>query len=196
MRRKLSGGKLMELLIKKAQNGDKEAFISIINEHLQMMYKVAKTRLSSEEDIGDAIQETILSAYKSICVLKNTSYFKTWLIKILINKCNDIISKNKKVIYVEDYYESIENEDLLDDKGSIEENIVFNETLNSIDESYKTVVVLYYVSGFNTREISEILKEKEGTIKSRLSRARQKLKEIYLKSYNEENRDFEVGGSK
>lgn len=196
MRRKLLGGKLMELLIKKAQNGDKEAFISIINEHLQMMYKVAKTRLSSEEDIGDAIQETILSAYKSICVLKNTSYFKTWLIKILINKCNDIISKNKKVIYVEDYYESIENEDLLDDKDSIEENIVFNETLNSIDESYKTVVVLYYVSGFNTREISEILKEKEGTIKSRLSRARQKLKEIYLKSYNEENRNFKVGGSK
>lgn len=186
----------MELLIKKAQNGDKEAFISIINEHLQMMYKVAKTRLSSEEDIGDAIQETILSAYKSICVLKNTSYFKTWLIKILINKCNDIISKNKKIIYVEDYYESIENEDSLDDKDSIEENIVFNETLDSLDESYKTVIVLYYVSGFNTREISEILKEKEGTIKSRLSRARQKLKEIYLKSYNEENRNFKVGGSK
>lgn len=196
MRRKLSGGKLMELLIKKAQNGDKEAFISIINEHLQMMYKVAKTRLSSEEDIGDAIQETILSAYKSICVLKNTSYFKTWLIKILINKCNDIISKNKKIIYVEDYYESIENEDLLEAKVSIEENIVFNETLNSLDESYKTVIVLYYVSGFNTREISEILKEKEGTIKSRLSRGRQKLKEIYLKSYNEENRNFKVGGSK
>lgn len=196
MRRKLSGGKLMELLIRKAQNGDKEAFISIINEHLQMMYKVAKTRLSSEEDIGDAIQETILSAYKSICVLKNTSYFKTWLIKILINKCNDIISKNKKVIYVEDYYESIENEDLLEAKVSIEENIVFNETLNSLDESYKIVIVLYYVSGFNTREISEILKEKEGTIKSRLSRARQKLKEIYLKSYNEENRYFKVGGSK
>ena len=196
MRRKLSGGKLMELLIRKAQNGDKEAFISIINEHLQMMYKVAKTRLSSEEDIGDAIQETILAAYKSICVLKNTSYFKTWLIKILINKCNDIISKNKKVIYVEDYYESIENEDLLEAKVSIEENIVFNETLNSLDESYKTVIVLYYVSGFNTREISEILKEKEGTIKSRLSRARQKLKEIYLKSYNEENRYFKVGGSK
>lgn len=196
MRRKLSGGKLMELLIKKAQNGDKEAFISIINEHLQMMYKVAKTRLTSEEDIGDAIQETILSAYKSICVLKNTSYFKTWLIKILINKCNDIISKNKKVIYVEDYYESIENEDSLEDKDSIEENIVFNETLNSLDESYKTVIVLYYVSGFNTREISEILKEKEGTIKFRLSRARQKLKEIYLKSYNEENRNFKVGGSK
>lgn len=186
----------MELLIKKAQNGDKEAFISIINEHLQMMYKVAKTRLSSEEDIGDAIQETILSAYKSICVFKNTSYFKTWLIKILINKCNDIIYKNKKIIYVEDYYESIENEDSLDDKDSIEENIVFNETLDSLDESYKTVIVLYYVSGFNTREISEILKEKEGTIKSRLSRARQKLKEIYLKSYNEENRNFKVGGSK
>ena len=84
----------------------------------------------------------------------------------------------------------------MEDKDSIEENIVFNETLNSLDESYKTVIVLYYVSGFNTREISEILKEKEGTIKSRLSRARQKLKEIYLKSYNEENRNFKVGGSK
>ncbi len=49
------------------------------------MYKVAKVRSNSEEDIGDAIQDTILSDYKSICSLKEVNYFKTWIIKILIN---------------------------------------------------------------------------------------------------------------
>lgn len=170
---KVTGGKVMDLMIKKAQKGDKEAFIKVINQYTQDMYKVAKTRLNSEEDIGDAIQDTILSAYKNICVLKETSYFKTWIIKILVNKCNDIINKNKKIVYVEEYYDD-SNNNLLTDNTTIEENIIFYETLSILNEEYRIVVILYYVEGFNTREISEILKEKEGTIKSRLSRADRK----------------------
>lgn len=54
----------MELMIKRAQKGDKEAFIKLMEKYTQDMYKVAKSRLNSEEDVGDAIQETILSAYK------------------------------------------------------------------------------------------------------------------------------------
>lgn len=174
----------MDLMIKKAQKGDKEAFIKVINQYTQDMYKVAKSILSSEDDIGDAIQETILSAYKNICVLKETSYFKAWIIKILINKCNDIINKNKKIVYVEEYYDNSNNNLSIYDTN-FEENIIFYETLSILNEDYRIVVILYYVEGFNTREISEILKEKEGTIKSRLSRARKQLKEYYLKYDNE-----------
>lgn len=174
----------MELMIKRAQKGDKEAFIKVINKYTQDMYKVAKARLNSEEDIGDAIQETILSAYKNICVLKEVSYFKTWIIRILINKCNDIISKNKKIVYVDEYYDDSSNINLSTYDTAIEEDIIFSETLKILNEDYRLVVILYYVNGFNTREISEILKEKEGTIKSRLSRARQQLREYYLKDNN------------
>lgn len=185
----------MDLMIKKAQKGDKEAFIKVINQYTQDMYKVAKARLNSEEDIGDAIQDTILSAYKNICVLKETTYFKTWIIKILINKCNDIINKNKKIVYVEEYYD-YSNNNLSTDNTTVEENIIFSETLSTLSEDYRLVVVLYYVDGYNTREISEILSEKEGTIKSRLSRARQQLKEHYLRENNEKTSiNLNLGGN-
>ena len=186
----------MELMVKKAQKGDKEAFIKVINQYTQDMYKVAKAILNSEEDIGDAIQDTILSAYKNICILKETSYFKTWIMKILINKCNDIINKNKKIVYVEDYYDDSNNINLSNYDTTIEENIIFSETLSNLSEVYRIVVILYYVDGFNTREISEILNEKEGTIKSRLSRARKQLKEYYLKYDNEESSiNLSLGGN-
>ena len=185
----------MELMIKKAQKGDKEAFIKLIEKCTQDMYKVAKARLNSEEDIGDAIQETILSAYKNICVLKNANYFKTWLIRILINKCNDIIANNKNIVYVEEYYESSIKNEILADKDKFENNIAFKEILENLSETYRVVVVLYYVNGFNTREISEILNEKEGTIKSRLSRAREKLREFYLEDNDEKFSKLYLGGS-
>lgn len=185
----------MDLMIKKAQKGDKEAFIKVINQYTQDMYKVAKSILSSEDDIGDAIQETILSAYKNIFLLKETNYFKTWIIKILINKCNDIINKNKKIIYVEEYYENLNN-NLSNNDTNFEENLIFYGTLSILSEDYRLVVILYYVDGYNTREISEIINEKEGTIKSRLSRERQQLKEYYLRENNERTSiNLNLGGN-
>ena len=168
----------MENLIKKLQKGDEEAFIEAITKYMPVMHKVARTRLSSEDDIGDAIQESILSAFKNLHSLKNPSYFRTWLIRILINQCNDITKQNSKVICIGSYEEA----DKLT-KSVCDDNVVntmdFNQTLAQLSIEYRTVVVLYYVNGFNTREISEILNEKEGTIKSRLSRAREQLKVNY-----------------
>lgn len=169
----------MEDLIKRAQKGDKEAFIQAVTSYMPVMYKVARTRLSSEEDIGDAIQESILSSFKNLQSLKNPSYFRTWLIRILINQCNDILKQNSNVICIGSYEEA----DMLL-KAVCDENIVsdmdFNHVLMQLSIDYRTVVVLYYVNCFNTREISEILNEKEGTIKSRLSRARAQLKANYI----------------
>ncbi|PFA03363.1 RNA polymerase sigma factor [Bacillus cereus] len=91
----------MELLIKWAQKGDEEAFIEAIDTLMPQMYKVAKARLKNEEDIGDAIQETILSAFTNLKKVKEPVYFKTWITKILMNKCNDIVRKNK-VLYVDE----------------------------------------------------------------------------------------------
>lgn len=170
----------MELLIKKAQKGDEEAFIKIVDEYMTQMYKVAKSRINNEELIGDVIQETIIAAYSNIKKLKEPCYFKTWLIKILINKCNDTINDNK-IIYVDDYT-SLDDTNLIYNE-TYDEKVDFEGILNKLNKEYKLAVVMYYVNRFTTKEISEILNEKEGTIKSRLSRAREQLK----KHYNKEN---------
>ncbi len=86
----------MNELIKKARDGDEEAFTKLIYNLRLDLYKIARTRLSRIEDIEDAVQETMIEAFHSIKKLKEPKYFKNWIIKILINKCNKIYSKRKK----------------------------------------------------------------------------------------------------
>ena len=78
------------LLIKKAQKQDTDAFIQLIEENKTALYKVAKSYLKNEEDIADAMQDTVLSAFEHIGELRSVTFFKTWLTRILINHCNDI----------------------------------------------------------------------------------------------------------
>ena len=66
------------------------------------MYKTAIAILKNEDDANDAIQEALYSAYKNYYNLKEKNYFSTWIIRILINKCYDIINKNKKIAYIDD----------------------------------------------------------------------------------------------
>lgn len=167
----------MELtdLVKRAKKGDGEAFVNAIKQYESVLYKVAKRLLVYDEDVADAMQEALLSAFENINTLNNEKYFKTWVCKILINKCNEILRKNKKVVYVAD---------VLPDKESSNDflKIELDDALNSLNKDYKIVMILYYILEFNTREIGEFLLEPEGTVKSRLSRARTILRE---KCFNE-----------
>ena len=78
----------MEDLIEKAKKGDKESFTRLVLLVKNELYHVAKARLNNEEDVCDAIQETTITAYKNIKELKDSRYFKTWIIRILINESN------------------------------------------------------------------------------------------------------------
>ena len=78
----------MEKLIERAKKGDKSAFTELIISMQDELYKIARMRLSNEEDIDDVIQETMISAFYGTKRLKYPHYFKSWIIKILINKCN------------------------------------------------------------------------------------------------------------
>ena len=81
----------MEALVTAAKNGDKEAFVQLIRINKQSMYKAAWVYLRNEQDIADALQNTILSCYEKIQGLREVKYFKTWLMRILINECKDIL---------------------------------------------------------------------------------------------------------
>ena len=168
----------MEELIQKAKNGDKEAFTTIMLSLEKDLYKIAKTRLKNDDDIYDAIQETIIEAFKSIEKLKNTEAFKTWIIRILINKTNDIFrrKKHKKEILLED----IKNTEILNsyEEKDIDNLLDFNFMRKQLKYEDSVIITLYYMEGFSDKEIGNILKLKENTVKTKRTRAKQKIREI------------------
>lgn len=158
-------------LVRKSKKGNNLAFSTLIKMYEKDLYRVSIAITKNEDDALDCIQETILQAYTSIKTLKNNEYFKTWLIKILINKCNALLQKNKKLIELNSYMiekNTIEDVSRLDIKNSVE----------SLDEDLKLIVVLYYYEDLSIKDIAESINIPEGTVKSRLSRARSKLKEM------------------
>ena len=158
------------LLIKRAQKHDTDAFIQLIEEYKTALYKVAKTYLKNEEDVADVIQGTILSAYEHIGELKTVSYFKTWLIRILINHCTDVVRQQKRVVSMEQAEEQT---------GTfLESDYEFYELIRELPEKDRTILLLYYGECFNAREIAELLGWNENTVKSRLQRGRKKLKQV------------------
>lgn len=170
--RKNKEGISLEYLVKRARMGDAQAFIELIEANKQSMYKVARSYFSNEEDIGDAIQDTIETCYRSLGDLKQERYFRTWLIRILINKCIDIIRKNRR----ENPAEMFPDQGICDPALS---NCEFEELMRSLDEKYRTVLLLYYSEGFKISEIAQLLDMEENTVKSRLSRGRKKFRDIW-----------------
>lgn len=168
----------MEELIKRAKEGEKEAFTQAILLIKNDLYKIAKVRTSNEDDIQDIIQETMMDAYKYIKKLKETSKFKSWIIKILINNCN----KYYKKYYVQENYdlefykESIKYNN---DQQLIEDTLDFYEMIKQLKYEERIIIVLYYGEKYTTKEISNILSVNENTIKTRLSRAKEKIKNTY-----------------
>lgn len=168
----------MNELVKKAQQGDKEAFTELILLLKSDLYKIAKARMRNDEDIYDVIQETMIIAFNSIKKLKKVESFKPWIIKILINTSNNLYKKmNKKNIIS---LEKIENYSSLEysDFDNIEAILDFDFILNNFKYEDRIIVVLYYIEQFTDKEIGEILKLKENTVKTKRTRIKEKIKKI------------------
>lgn len=170
--------------LEKAINGDKEAFNRIIIQNKEAMYKTAIVILKNEEDTYDALQEALIKMYKNITKLENKEAFNMWSRRIIVNCCYDIINKNKKVVDITS--KMAENfQGTREDIYNCEDELV--KILEQIEPDLRLTATLYYYNDLSTKEISEILKIPVGTVKSRLSRAREKLYEILKKKGGNEN---------
>lgn len=168
----------MEELIKEAQNGDKNAFNKILIAINDDLYKIAKSRISNEDDIADAVQETMIATFKNIKKLRDPSQFKKWVITILINKCNRIYRrKYKKDVSYEEY-----NFESFSSSCNLESNIAFYEMLKDLKYEEKIIIILYYLEQYTIKDIKKILKMNENTVTTHLYRARQKIKNKFKQS--------------
>lgn len=155
-------------LVWKAKKGDADAFVELIEQNKLSMYKVAKSYLQKEEDVADAMSETVLQAFEHICDLRNPEYFKTWLIRILINQCKGILQKQKKYFLTDKIEAPVYEEHSFSD-------VEFHGILSELSEKDQLIFTLFYERGYTTKQIAEIIGMKENTIVSRLSRGRKKL---------------------
>lgn len=164
----------MEELVEKAKNDNSDAFTSLILNIEKDLYCIARSKIDNENDIDDIMQETMIIAFLNIKKLKNNSFFKTWVIRILINNCNKFYKRKK--------HKSIDENEEINKIGSVEmdlSNIEFEEFISFLNEDERTILTLYYYLGYTTKEISKILNKREGTICSKISRAKIKIKEKY-----------------
>lgn len=145
-------------------------FTQLVQKNKLKFYKTAKAILKNDDDVYDAIQNALMSMYQNFNNLKEQKYFATWGVRIVINKCYDLLRKNKKI----ELYDKLE-ECVTEDNYNLDYNGI-NKLVNGLDKNLYLIVILYYYDDFSIKEIAEILEMPEGTIKSKLSKARSTLR--------------------
>lgn len=159
---------------------EKEQFIECMMEVEETMFHLALSILHQEQDCSDAVQEAILKAYVKLDTLKNPAYFKTWIIRILINECYTLLRRQKRQLPMEQDLIAESLADTRIDFGAYvkEEYLDLYQAINSLKEQDKLCVLLFYMEDYSIREVSQILQIPEGTVKSRLRKARMQLKDM------------------
>ncbi|WCN36815.1 sigma-70 family RNA polymerase sigma factor [Aneurinibacillus uraniidurans] len=155
-----------------AQQGDREAFVRLIKQCETSIYKIARSILKSDTECLDAAQEAVMKAYASIRSVREPKFFKTWLIRIVMNECQRIIRQKKRVIPME---EIIEQQAC----STFEGDMALQDAVQALEDDLRIVIMLYYFEDLSVKEMARLLEIPEGTVKSRLTRARTKLAVSY-----------------
>ena len=136
------------------------------------LYRISYGLLREEQDRKDAVQESILKAWKHLPALRSEAYFETWLTRILIRECYNILSERKPLVPMDALPEPVQPP-----QGA---NAQLHDALMALERSLRLPVILYYMEGYKLREVGEILNLPEGTVKTRLKRARALLKQLLM----------------
>ena len=149
---------------------DKQTFQDNVLASEEMLYRVSKSICFYDSDCEDAVQQAILNAYTKLDSLHEEKYFRTWITRILINECYRVNNLKSREVSFAEYALTSE---------AVEDNysFVFTEIMK-LPPKIRIVVQLYYVEDYSVSEIASILHIPSGTVKSRLSKGRAKLKSI------------------
>ncbi len=187
-----------KILIKKCIKGDIDAFEELIESHQKRAYNIALRILKNPDDAMDISQEAFIKIFKSIKSFKFQSSFSTWLYRVVSNTCIDYLRKNKNEVYSIDNPIKTEEGSIkrqFEDEGNTTEEL-FNKkmtkeliykSIGKLDNQYRIIIILRDIEGFSYKEISDILDCSLGTVKSRISRARNSLKHIILREMEQNN---------
>ncbi len=155
----------------RAIKGDHEAFLELMHVYKLDLYKTAISYLRNEEEALEALQEVTYRAYKSIKTLNQPSYVKTWLIRIMINYCNDVLKKKKRWVLGE---ENLNTQGILENHTQME----MKDAMQGLDDRSREILTLKYFHDLKIKEIAETMECPEGTIKTWLNKALKLLRDL------------------
>jgi RNA polymerase sigma-70 factor (ECF subfamily) len=175
-------------LVRRAQLGDKEAFEVLVKKHHGRIFAVAGGILRNREDVEDIAQQVFLKAYFSLKRFDQRSAFSTWLYKITVNECWDLLRKRKvrPLVFESELteeqahlYQATEDkkEGAPDVSDQLETREQLDRWLDCLEERDRAMLVLKEVQGFTVEEIAEIMEINGNTVKVRMFRARQRIAE-------------------
>jgi RNA polymerase sigma-70 factor (ECF subfamily) len=173
-------------LVRRAQAEDKEAFEELIRRHQNRVFAVAGRILRRREDVEDIAQQVFVKAYFSLKRFDQRAAFSTWLYKITVNECWDLLRKKKvrPLVYESDLSEEqarqvIASEEKVNPGPDVSERLLTRQRverlLEGLDDRDRLMLILKEVEGFSIEEIAEVLKLNANTVKVRLFRARRRV---------------------
>jgi len=174
-------------LVASAQQGNRDALEQLLEHYYDFVFSICRRVIGNIDDANEATQETLISVVKHIASFKSTAKFSTWVYRIATNASLDEIRKKSRRPTTEFTEETVHP---LDSKAtrSLEDSLIdtldIDNALQSLPEEFRIVLVLRDQLGTSYEEISEILEVPTGTVKSRIARARQKMKEEILGNKN------------
>jgi RNA polymerase sigma-70 factor, ECF subfamily len=179
-----------EAVIASAAQGDVDAFNQLVLEYQQIAYSVAYRILGSEERASDATQEAFLRSFRALHQFRGGS-FRAWLLRIVTNCSYDQLRLNQRrpTTPLDDILEDDEHSTLVQDQGETHDErlerldlgAAIAGALRTLPEDQRTVLVLSDIEGLSYEEIAQVTLVSLGTVKSRLSRARAKLRDYLLR---------------
>lgn len=145
---------------------DKEAFADRVVALEDVLYRVSYTLLPNPEDQKDAVQECLRKAFQKHESLRDDDRLQGWLVRILVNECYNVLRQKKRIMPVEEVVVTVPPK----------ADPFLNEALMSLAPKHRLPLVLHYIEGYGISEIGRILRLPEGTVKTRMARARKLLK--------------------
>ena len=183
-------------LVNKAVKGDNSAFEALMEKHMGIIYNIALRMTANQDDAEDMTQEIMIKIFRSLGSFKGNSKFSTWIYRVAVNTCLDELKKkkNKKHLSLDAEISGDDGEnqiEIKDDSPSPEKLAEQNElrdmvaaAVKLLSDEHRAVIVLRDIRGMSYSEFAGILGCSDGTVKSRISRARAQLKMILEKEYN------------
>ena len=163
-----------EALVRRAQRGDRMAFERLVDRHQHRLFTLAARSLGSRQDAEDAVQEAFLRAWRGLGGFRGGSLFSTWLYRICLNAAHD--TRARRGAEPSEVAETVP--DARDRLAERELSSELQAALSALDESHRVTVILHDVLGCSYAEVAEATDVAEGTVKSRLFRARRELAQL------------------
>lgn len=157
-------------LLKRAIRRDEQAFVEMMQRYKESLYRTAYAFLKTEHDAVEAVQEVTVRAYKKIHTVREPKYIKTWLIRIMMNYCQDELKKRQRFISSEQLQESRTSESFT--------HLEIEEAIASLNETEQRLVHYKYFQDIKIKEIAVIENIPEGTVKSRLHKTLKTLRKF------------------